>query len=45
MVQTGPLTERKVREITRGKYRMTRAEERAYKRIYGVECERKTVKG
>jgi hypothetical protein len=45
MVQTNPLTEAKLRQITKGKYRMTPNEERAYKRIYGVENERKAVKG
>lgn len=45
MVQTGPLTKEKLRRITKGKARMTRNEERQYKRIYGVENESKTIAG
>jgi len=45
MVQTGPITKKKLERITKGKAKMTPPEERAYKRIYGVENERKAVKG
>ena len=45
MVQTGQINDHKLRQITKGKYRMTPNEERAYKRIYGVENERKVTKG
>ena len=45
MVQTGQINDHKLRQITKGKNRMTPNEERAYKRIYGVTNERTTIKG
>jgi len=45
MVQTGPLTKRKVERITKGNAKMTPWEAAQYKRMYGDDLERAIVKG
>lgn len=45
MVQTGPLTKRKVERITKGKGKMTRWEAAQYKRMYGDNLESQIVEG
>ena len=43
MVQTGPLTKKKVERITKGRSKMTRREAAQYKRIYGDDLESQIV--
>jgi hypothetical protein len=43
MVQTGPLTKRKVERITKGKNKMTTWEAAQYKRMYGDDLEKAIV--